>query len=318
MTFDAGSTAGTTTTFTSEKIFVAPGSYTLSENDVAGYAEGLWSCSAGTLNNDAFDSGELTLAFGESAVCTIVNNDVAPTLTLAKVVVNDNGGSLAAADFGLSIDGALVADSTAQTVVANTDIEISETIDPGYTEGAWACVDSSGLTSALPTAGAAAGETIQLSPGATVTCEISNDDIAPTLTLVKTVSNDDGGLLSVADFDISIDAVEVPTGAEQTVLANTDIVISELDIPGYAEGSWSCSDANAQTATLPNAGVATGTTVNLAPGSAVVCEIVNDDIPATLTLVKNLTNDDGGDLTVADFGLSVDGTVVPDLSLIHI
>ena len=315
--FDSGTTVGDTTTFTSEKIYVAAGTFSLAEIDVDGYSPGLWSCDAGVLSQNMFDSGEITLDYGESAVCTIVNDDIAPQLTLTKAIVNDDGGALTVVDFDLSIDSTVVADGVAQAVEANTAITISELDLPGYTEGTWSCVDAENLTSGLPAAGVATGSTVTLSPGSDVTCEISNDDIAPLLTLVKNLTNDDGGNLTVADFDLSIDGTVVPDSTAQTVEANTALTISELAVPGYTAGNWQCKDAAGLTTGLPTAGTATGEPVTLLPGSNVTCAIANDDIAPTLTLAKTLTNDNGGALTVADFDISIDGTEVA-LSLIHI
>ena len=308
--FGAGVVSGTTTTYTSATLYVPPGTYTLNEVDVPGYTEGAWSCSAGVVGNSAFDAGEVTLSFGEQTVCTIVNDDVAPLLTLNKTVTNDNGGDLLVGDFDISIDGSEVVAGVANAVAANTDIEISELNLDGYTEGAWSCVDASGLTTGLPTAGLATGEIFQLEPGSDVSCSIVNDDIAPQLTLVKNLTNDNGGALTVADFDISIDTTEVISGAANTVLANTDITISELDLNGYTEGAWSCIDANSLTTGLPTAGAATGETFQISPGSDITCSIDNDDIAPQLTLVKNLINDNGGDLTVGDFDISIDAVEV--------
>ncbi len=310
LTFDAGVVTGDATTYTSETIYVPPGVYTLSEIDFDGYTEGDWNCSVGTMGSTLFDSGSVTLAFGEQTVCRIRNDDIAPTLTLAKNVVNDDGGLLTDADFSLSVDGSVVASGTPTTVASNTPITISELLVDGYTEGTWECSDANGLTAGLPTAGLATGEVITLASGADVTCEISNDDIAPILTLAKTVINDDGGLKSTVDFDLSIDGTVVAAGSPNTVLANSAITISELDLPGYVEGTWSCVDANGLTTTLPTAGLATGEVITLSVGSDVNCAISNDDIAPTLTLAKNLVSDDGGDLTVADFELSIDGTIV--------
>jgi len=198
LVFDAGTTAGNTTTYTSQTIYVPAGTYTLSEISVDGYSEGLWSCDAGILSKNAHDDGEILLGIGEVAVCTIINDDIAPSLTLTKSIINDDGGALTDADFDLSIDGTVVSSGVAQTVTSNTPIQISELDLPGYTTGTWACSDASGLTAGLPTAGAATGTGIELSPGADVTCEIENDDIAPQLTLVKNLTNDNGGDLTVA------------------------------------------------------------------------------------------------------------------------
>ena len=121
-----------------------------------------------------------------------------------------------------------------------------------------------------------------------MTCRITNDDIAPLLTLTKTVVNDNGGVLDIDDFDISIDGAEVTSGAANTVSANTAILISELDLVPYAEGTWACTDANGLTAAvdLPSAGLATATTLTLEPGSDVTCAITNNDLGIDLSIAK--------------------------------
>lgn len=310
LVFDSGVAAGSTTTYTADTLYVPPGTYTLSELDFDGYTEGAWSCTVGTVGSSAFDAGSVTLAFGEQTVCSIINDDVAPTLTLAKTVINDNGGVLADTDFSLSIDAAVVTNGAATTVAANTPILISELDVDGYVEGTWSCTDATGLTSSLPTAGLATGESIVLESGSDVTCAISNDDIAPTLTLAKTIINDHGGDLQIIDFDISIDAAEVISGTPYTVLANTAITISELAVDGYVAGAWACTDANALATGLPTAGLATGEVITLASGSDVTCAISNDDIQPVLSLTKTLINDNGGLSSIVDFDLSIDGSVV--------
>jgi len=104
LVFDAGVVAGTTTTFTAETIYIPPGSYSLSELDFDGYTEGSWSCTVGTVDSAVFNSGMVTLDFGEQTVCTIINDDIAPTLTLTKTLVNDNGGVSTIDDFDISVD----------------------------------------------------------------------------------------------------------------------------------------------------------------------------------------------------------------------
>jgi len=189
-------------------------------------------------------------------------------------------------DFDISIDGVEVASGGINTVLANQSIVISELNIPGYTSGTWSCSDAAALTTGLPTAGAATAEAITLKQGSEVECVIVNDDIAPELTLVKTVVNDNGGDRVIEDFDISIDGIEVVSGTPTVVMANTAITISELDLVPYAEGTWSCADANGLSSGLPTAGVATGTDITLLPGSDVTCEITNNDLGIDLTIAK--------------------------------
>jgi len=269
-----------------------------SEEDLAGYTEGVWECVDTTGLTAAADlpltgaaTGEtFQLRQGSIVECAITNDDIAPTLTLAKTLLNDDGGELEIADFEISIGTSIVTSGFPNTVAANADLTISELELPGYTSGTWECTDAAGLTAAadLPLSGAAGGATFQLEPGSDVTCAISNDDIAPTLTLVKSVTNDNGGDLDIADFDMFIDGVPATSGTSTIVTANQDILISETDVVSYAEGTWECIDASGLTAGLPLTGVATGETIQLSPGADVTCSITNNDLGIDLSIVKTV------------------------------
>ena len=63
------------------------GLHTVSEDGLAGYAAGTW---GGDCNPD----GTITLALDQDATCTISNDDITPTLTVLKTIVNDNGGTV--------------------------------------------------------------------------------------------------------------------------------------------------------------------------------------------------------------------------------
>lgn len=76
------------------------GTYALSETSLPGYSAGPWLCLGGTQ-----DGASVTLSLGESATCTITNDDVSPKLIVFKHVVNDNGGTAAAGDFTMTVDG---------------------------------------------------------------------------------------------------------------------------------------------------------------------------------------------------------------------
>jgi hypothetical protein len=99
----------------------------------------------------------------------------------------------------------------------------------------------------------------------------------------KTVINDDGGLLTVADFNITTSAgtLTFGTGEAGTVpgslvytatiagLSAADYDLAELDVTGYSEGSWSCSNG---------AGGAFGSgSATVANGATTTCSITNDD-----------------------------------------
>jgi hypothetical protein len=142
--------------------------YTLSESAVAGYQAGNWSCNGGTFAAP----NKITLALDEDVTCTITNDDIAPTLKLVKVVINDNGGTSVAHNWTLTATGAGgfadYGDSTTfHGVTAGVQYTLSESTVAGYQAGSWSC---SGGTFVSP-------NKITLALDADVTCTITNDDI---------------------------------------------------------------------------------------------------------------------------------------------
>ncbi len=142
------------------------GTYTLSETGPAGYTPSAWTCTGGTQAGS-----QITLAVGDSAVCQITNDDVQPSasLTLAKHVVNDNGGTAVATDFTLTAAGPTPISgaggvSSGPGFLPGT-YTLSETGPAGYTPGAWSC-----------TGGTQAGSQITLAEGDSAVCQITNDD----------------------------------------------------------------------------------------------------------------------------------------------
>ncbi len=138
---------------------VNPGVYTLSETGPAGYTASAWSCTAGTLSGN-----QLTLLGGQNATCSITNNDQPATLTLTKVVVNDNGGTATVGDFVLRAGATVFTSGTAQPINAGVHV-LSESGPGGYVAGAWSC-----------TAGSLSGSSLTLAPGMSASCSITNND----------------------------------------------------------------------------------------------------------------------------------------------
>ena len=102
------------------------------------------------------------LPLGESATCTINNNDQAAQLTLVKTVTNDNGGTALPTAWTLG-RGRSDADLRGDRVGAGDEragrtrarYTLSESGGPaGYTAGAWSCTAGT-LTGSI--AGVAAG-----------------------------------------------------------------------------------------------------------------------------------------------------------------
>ena len=248
---------------------VNAGSYDLSETSVSGYTASAWSCTGGT-QNDA----NITLALGESATCTITNNDQTAHLKLVKTVTNDNGGTAVAANWTLSANGPTPISGAggAESDVNAGNYTLSESAGPGgYTAGTFSCTN--GVT-------VNAGQ-ITLALNQSTVCTINNNDIAPILHLRKVVVNDNGGTATEANFTLTANG----TGAND--LAGTSPVdsgpglqadtwaLSETSVFGYTASAWSCAG-----------GTQNGSNITLSVGQESTCTITNDDQPGTIIIEK--------------------------------
>ena len=74
---------------------------------------------------------------------------------------------------------------------------------PGYTPGTWSC-----------TGGVVTGTTVVVPNGGVVACQITNTAVAPTLTLVKVVVNDDGGTATGVGVDADRDGSDDDLGSD--------------------------------------------------------------------------------------------------------
>ena len=289
--------AGTATiTGTSPVASAIPaGQYALSESPVPGYSTNGFDCGA-----------NVNVAAGANVVCTIVNNDIAPTLTLIKTVINNDGGTLLPAAFELQVGGSTVVQNVALQQVAGVALDIGELQVQGYLPTGVSCSSDLGLESKL--SGTAA---ITVTPrlAEDIVCTITNNDVRPGLTVVKNVVNDNGGDAVVADFVLQVNDTPVVSDELNQYAAGTALVVSEIQIPGYvATGTVCVSD---QVRSNNSIDVPVGeATVTLSPGESVRCTITNDDQAPTITVVKTVINDDGGIAGVADFPLFVGTTAV--------
>ncbi|WP_363800818.1 OmpA family protein [Lysobacter firmicutimachus] len=286
---------GVSGTATVTNASVAPGTYVLSETNVAGYTAGTYSC---VVNGGAAASGNsVTLADGDTATCTIVNDDQGATLTLVKTVTNDNGGTATINDFPLTATGPTTITGVSGTAaVTNAPVSaggytLSEANVAGYTAGTFSCVVNGGA--------AVSGNSVTLALGDAATCTINNNDQAATLTLVKTVTNDNGGTATINDFPLTATGPTTITGVSGTAAVTNASVsagvytLTEANVAGYTAGAWSCT-----------AGTLSGNSLTLPAGASATCTIVNDDTPATQTIVKAVTanadQDGSGTVSLGD------------------
>ncbi|HTN23396.1 MAG TPA: hypothetical protein VL120_05380, partial [Solirubrobacteraceae bacterium] len=198
----AGSETGDTYT-------VAAGSYSVGETGgPSGYAQSFsGACDA---------EGNLTVTVGQTRTCTVTNDDIAPKVTVVKHVVNDNGGTAAAKDWSLHLEV-----SGGQGDVAGSPQAGSETGDT-YTvsAGTYDVSESGGPSGYAASFSGACDEqgTITVTVGQTRTCTVTNDDIAPRLTVVKHVVNKGGSTAKASDFQMDVTA----TGASEAHFAGSE------------------------------------------------------------------------------------------------
>ena len=224
----------------------------------------------------------------------------AATLTLAKTVTNNNGGTASETDWILSaagptpLSGVTGSGTVTGATVAAGVYTLSETGPAGYTPGSWAC-----------TVGSLTGDQLTLAPGERAVCTINNDDQPAHLTLVKIVINNNGGAATPANWTLSaagptpilgVSGSAAVTGAAVNAGA---YALSETGPAGYLGMPWNCAG-----------GVNNSSQIILGPGQVAVCTIVNDDIPPQLTVIKNVVNNSGRNSLPSDFTMQVTGSNV--------
>src|SRR3990172_3769055 len=188
------------------------------------------------------DSGPLTVNIvdGADVICTITNTLSQGTLIVEKVVINDDGGLLGADDFSYQIDG-------------GTAIPFDAA---GYSTTYENCTD------------------VVVPPNGEATCTITNNDIAPLLTVTKIVV---GGAALVSDFDLFVGATQVTSGV-QNEFAVGDYVVSETPETGYTGAISGDCDENGN--------------VSLALADVKECTITNTRDTGTITVIKEVEPDD--------------------------
>ena len=239
-------------------------SFSITETAKAGWDQTSVACQSETGANKNVASFQVNN--GGSVTCTFINTEL-PKLTVTKIVINDNGGAKVISDFPFKIDSTIVTSGVQNisTIGAHT---VSETNNAGYT---------STISGDCATDG-----TITFIAGDVKNCTITNDDIAPTITLNKVVTNDNGGNAGVNDFSLSIGGTFVNSGQVLPVSANIPIELVELSLTGYSFISIT-GDAGCPSEI--------GGTVTLTEGENLTCTITNNDQPGTLIVKKVMAGD---------------------------
>jgi hypothetical protein len=193
------------------------------------------------------------------------------SLTLFKDVTNNFGGNAVPSDFTLILNGGAYTDTVFDhegepVVVVGQTYTLSEAALDGYTQtGEVVCVD------------AAAGDApvthpVTMVDGQDVECTISNVDIAPTLTLMKSVVG--GGTAVPTDFTLHLNGgiytgnEDFLSGATPTVVSNQQYTLSEDSVANYGQTGIACVDTGNGNAPVTHP-------VTLNEGQTVTCTITN-------------------------------------------
>lgn len=217
----------------------------------------------------------------------------APTLQLLKTVTNDSGGTATNTAWTLTATGASGSPTNLSgTTTVSSDVTfqadtytLAENGGPaGYASSTYSCVKN-GVTTI--------SNTISLVAGDNAVCTINNNDIAPLLTITKTVSNTHGGIKTTSSFSYFIDGVTTTLGVASTTSVGGHTVSESADSGYLATYGGDCS--------------LSGTTT-IALGESKTCTITNNDIAPLLTVTKVVVNDSGvGTKIISDFSLFIDG-----------
>ena len=156
------------------------------------------------------------------------------------------------------------------------------------------------------------------------TCTITNTfpeipSGTQSLRIRKIILSDNDGTATLDDFDVSLNGIEVmwadpvsTTNGTVTVSNQPgNYVLSEADVVAYTEGNWSCGDSSGVVA-VSNGGLFSGAAVTVGDGQHVLCVITNDDTDSSqsLKVEKNIITNNGGNASLDDFNVSVDGIEV--------
>jgi len=276
---DADSTYSNTQTYSGITSFVT---YTVAETKVSAWTVSFAAtpCVLTSGNGGSSSAGQTTttatvtinMKEGESYSCTFTNTRQSGSITLTKVVQSNNGGNAAVGDFPLLLQGTTVTSGTSNARDAGS-YTVNETQQTGY--------ELVGITgdTACPSL---LGGSITLAQGQSVSCTITNRDIAPTLALDKTVSNTHGGTATEDDFVLSAtpatgSVITVATGGDVAATAGKSNVVytlseaAESGITGYTAGTWSCTGTGVHQDALD------ATKVTLDEGALGTCAITNSD-----------------------------------------
>lgn len=273
--------AGASSITSNVPVVLPVGTYTISETHDTAYVI--------TFSGACDSNGQVTIVDGESSVCTITNDDVVGggTVTVTNIVINDDGGAKSANDFDLTVGATSVIHAVPATFAPGT-YTVSVANTEGYTMSFSGACNSSGVITVIS--------------GEHKICTVTNNDTVPAtgmVTVVKMVINDDGGTKSASDFGLKVGTTTVVNNIPVNIPVGTYIV-SETNTTGYmASFSGACNSSGSITVTA---------------NENITCTITNNDTAGittgTITITTVVINNNGGEKTVSDFPLALNGASI--------
>jgi hypothetical protein len=310
---DAGPTDNTATNTNIIEMsgIFAFGNYTVDENPPVGWELTSINCSDNDSNSNPTSStatgvASFAVTEGYIATCIYTNRRLSGTLNVCKVVTNDNGGTLTAADFMLHVKSAGtdvtgspaagVAPTTcrAYTVNQGSYVVTEDTAPSGYQFTGYG--DASGLTNACDQSG-----NVTVTAAQTVYCILHNNDISPTLRVNKLCNpTSDSG-----KFNLQIDGQTAGTGADAICQTGTTGVVP-VNAGNHTVGETQGTGTNlANYSSAIGGDCGTDGTVSLALGENKVCTITNTK-QAVLKVQKTCVGGTG------EFTFGVSGVTLGD------
>ena len=208
-------------------IKVPAGTYSVSENQQANYSVQSSSCS-GEANTTLSITQSVVVSPGETVTCTFTNTRDTGALTVKKHVDNNHGGLATAAAFTLHVmrDGVDVAGSSFPGSETGTSFGSLPTGTYTVSEDA----PMAGYRQASIVCNGVSTSTVVITKGSQTNCIITNEDIAPQLTVIKTVDNTGTNLTKTAsDFTMNVDAINPSQTSFAGSTVGTTITLNQGD-----------------------------------------------------------------------------------------
>lgn len=300
---------GNTAVTSGQTLTLNKGDYTINEAGKNGYEF------VGITGNNKCPNvlnGKVTLALGDNITCTIANRAIAPSLTLKKIAINDNGGTILSGNFTLKLNNTQFSNGLSYTDPHNS-AKTSTTYQPTVNKGTYSLSESSVMGYDASDWRCNGGQfdsrhnEITVNLGDSVLCEITNDDIAPKLTLIKKVIDNYNSNANKNDWTLAATS----DSYKPTDISGISGVSSKSNFKAGTYALSEASDEWAQNQYDASTWKCVGSKFNLVDGSLaiqlganVTCTITNTMKPATLIVQKVVVNGDNGENTAGDYSFS--------------